>query len=120
MTETDHFRIERAGTMAFQKVPVDASAKLPDELMDSLEPYDYQGLLPFSTAYLPGFFADRFDVDVDACRARADERSSRTFEAALRSTVQGYQSCILQSKNIRIRRGKVHYALLPVWVLTTK
>ncbi len=120
VTETDHFRIERAGTMAFQKVPVDASAKMPDELMDSLEPYDCQGLLPFSTAYLPGFFADRFDVDVDACRASADERCSRTFEAALRSTVQGYQSCILQSKNIRIRRGKVHYALLPVWVLTTK
>ena len=39
----------------FEKVPVDASSKMPDNHMDSIEPYDYNALKAFSTAYLPGF-----------------------------------------------------------------
>ena len=29
-------------------------------------------------------------------------------------------TCITKGKDIRLRRGKVHYALLPVWMLHTK
>ena len=32
----------------------------------------------------------------------------------------GYSSCNEKSRNVRLKRGKVHYALLPVWVLNTK
>ena len=32
----------------------------------------------------------------------------------------GYSSCNEKSRNVRLKRGKVHYALLPVWMLTTK
>ena len=35
---------------------------MPDDYMDSIEPYDYTDLKPFSTAYLPGFLADKYDV----------------------------------------------------------
>ena len=31
--------------------------------MDSIEPYNYKELKPFSTAYLPGFLADKFERD---------------------------------------------------------
>ena len=40
--------------------------------MDSIEPYDYSELKPFSTAYLPGFLADKFDVTAEDSRQRAD------------------------------------------------
>ena len=62
VTETEHYDVYRAGTMPFEKVPVDASSKMPDDHMDSIEPYDYSDLKPFSTAYLPGFLADKYDV----------------------------------------------------------
>jgi hypothetical protein len=42
------------------------------------------------------------------------------LESALRATVIGYESCIPIAKNIQLNRGKVYYALLPVWLLTTK
>lgn len=56
--------------MTFEKVPVDASSKMPDDHMDSIEPYDYKKLKPFSTAYLPGYLADKFDVTVEQSRER--------------------------------------------------
>ena len=120
VTETSHFVVSRAGSMPFEKVPVDASTKMPDDYMDSIEPYDYSQLAPFSTAYLPGFLADKYDVEVDDCRQRADLRCENTLEAELRSTVHGYTSVINVGKDIHLNRGKVHYALLPVWLLNTQ
>ena len=51
ITETDHYAVERAGYMDFTRVPVDGSQKMPDAHMDSIEPYDYSEITPFSVAY---------------------------------------------------------------------
>ena len=120
VTETQHFDVRRGGSIAFEKVPVDASSKMPDDHMDSIEPYDYADLKPFSTAYLPGFLADKYDVSVADSRDRADSRCAASLEMALRRTADQYDVCIPLNQNIRLKRGKVHYALLPVWMLHTK
>ena len=120
VTETDHFDIFREGSISFEKVPVDASSKMPDDYMDSIEPFDYKELKRFSTAYLPGFLADKYDVSVEDCHERADTRCEGSLVAALGDTVTGYDSCVPVSHDVKLRRGKVHYALLPVWLLCTK
>ena len=120
VTETEHYDVRRGGSIAFEKVPVDASSKMPDDHMDSIEPYDYDDLKPFSTAYLPGFLADRYDVSVADSRDRADNRCAASLEMALRRTAEQYDTCTPLRQDIRLRRGKVHYALLPVWMLHTK
>ena len=120
VTVTEHYDVYRAGDLSFEKVPVDASSKMPDDHMDSIEPYDYAGLKPFSTAYLPGFLADKYDVTVEESRARADERCKKTLSDALRASVQGFESCVPINEQSFLQRGKVHYALMPVWLLNTK
>ncbi len=120
ITQTEHFDVQRSGTLAFEKVPVDASSQMPDDYMDSIEPYDYSELKPFSTAYLPGFLADKYDVRVEDSYERADKRCKGSFVAALEDTVTGYESCTRKNADVQLKRGKVHYALLPVWLLNTK
>ena len=120
ITETSHFAVDRAGSIAFERVPVDASSKMPDGHMDSIEPYDYSELKPFSMSYLPGFLAEKFDVSVEESQKRADERYRGTLEQELRATVHGYETVSHLGSSIHLRRGKVHYALLPVWLLNTK
>lgn len=120
ITETRHYHVVRAGSLAFEKIPVDASSKMPDDHMDSIEPFDYAQLRPFSTAYLPGYLADKYDVTIDDSRGRADTRCRETLAQALRDTVTGYGACVTEREDIALRRGKVHYALLPVWMLSTK
>ena len=112
--------MRRAGSIAFEKIPVDASSKMPDDYMDSIEPYDYTELKPFSTAYLPGFLADKYDVSVEDSRNRADRRCAGSLADALEKTVTGYASCKETARSIQLKRGKVHYALLPVWILNTR
>lgn len=119
-TTTDYYRVRRAGTVSFEKIPVDASSKMPDAHMDAIEPFDYSELKPFSNAYLPGFLAERYDMEPEACYDRVDERAGNTAAELVAQTVTGYSTVIPQGRQIRIRRGRVSYALLPVWMLSTR
>ena len=74
VTDTQHYLVRRAGSVTFEKIPVDASSKMPDENMDSIEPFDFSELKPFSTAYMPGYLADKYDVSADESESRASVR----------------------------------------------
>lgn len=118
-TETTHYRIVRAGNLSFSRVPVDGSTKMPDEIMESIEPFDYSTGVDFKTAYLSGFFADKYDVSAVDCEPRANERIKNSTQAAFASTVLGYTTVVPEASSIKIRGGEVKYAMLPVWILTT-
>jgi uncharacterized Zn finger protein (UPF0148 family) len=119
VTRTEYFEARREGTVTFEKVPVDGSSKMPDEHMDAIEPFDYSELKPFSTAYLPGYLADKYDVNEKASQKRADRRIKNSTETALRNTVHGYSAVTINHSDVRIQRGTVKYAMLPVWTLHT-
>ncbi len=121
VTITDHFDVRRAGTVNFSRIPVDSSRKMPDAHMDAIEPFDYSELKPFSTAYMPGYLAERYDVDVDECSERAKLRATNTTEQMIASTAgRGYSTCTPVAKQVRMRRGAVKYVMLPVWLLSTR
>ncbi len=118
-TETQHFSVNRGGSISFCGVPVDGSTKMPDELMESIEPFDLKDAVTFQTAYLAGYLADKYDVTAEQSIDCANERVKRSTEEAFASTVQGYTSVQTENSNIRLRGGKAKYALYPVWLLNT-
>lgn len=119
-TETTHFSVRRGGELCFSGVPVDGSAKMEDALMESIEPYDLSEAVDFQTAYLAGYFADRYDVAAEQSQERANERIRQSTRDAFLQTVHGYASVMPQGSNIRLSSSKIRYALLPVWVLNTQ
>ncbi len=116
---TDTYSVLRSGLIAFDNVPVDGSSKMADDLMESLEPYSMRDAVPFQTAYLAGYVADKYDVDDKASVARANERVKNSTEAAFRKTVTGYDTVDQIKSNIRLSNGTAKYALYPVWILNT-
>ena len=117
---TDHFEVWRKGTVSFSGVPVDGASKMPDAYMDAVEPFDYGELKPFSLSYLPGFLADKYDVTAEECTPRVESRSRETALDVMRGTVMGYESCIPLREDVTVDCTNVRYALLPVWLLSTK
>ena len=118
-TETSYYMIHRGGSVGFEHVPVDGSSKMPDDLMESVEPYDYSDALDFQTAYLAGYFADKYDVTAEESINRANQRVRRSTEDAFASTVQGYATVNAESSSVQFHGGKAKYALYPVWLLNT-
>ena len=118
-TATDYYAVLRGGGIGFENVPVDGSTKMEDALMESIEPFNIADAVPFQTAYLPGYMADKYDVDAQASIDRANERIKKSTEDAFRSTVMGYTSVTTVNSNISLQNGKARYALYPVWILNT-
>lgn len=119
-TETSHYLVSRGGQIAFDNVPADGSRKMADDLMGSIEPYQYEAAVPFEKAYLAGYLADKYDVSSEECAKRANKRMQESTERSFLDTINGYTSCVPEKTDIRLRQGKISYALLPVWVLSTK
>lgn len=117
--ETSYYSAVRAGKVSFELVPVDGSSKMQDELMESIEPYDFKDAVDFQTAYLSGYLADRYDVTAEESVERANQRIKQSTEDAFASTVKGYDSFNRESGNIKLNGGKAKYALYPVWILNT-
>ncbi len=119
-TETKFYSVTRVGAVSFDKVPADGSANMPDDLMESLEPYDNSAAVDFSTAYLSGFLADRYDVTSEQCSARVGGRMRATAEQMAYSSVMGYNTVTKAGGTVNLKNGKVRYALYPVWILNTE
>ena len=118
-TETRHFSVFRGGNMAFAKIPVDGSSKMDDDLMESIEPFNFSDAVDFQTAYLSGYFADKYDVDANTSIVRANERIKKSMVDSLSSTVSGYSSIVPIDNSVNMLSGTHKYALYPVWLLNT-
>ena len=116
----EHYKIHREGKFKFNKLPMDASSKLDDTYMESVEPFNYADMVPFSSSFLPGFMADIYDVSVEDTAGRIAERLINSMKENLRKTVNGYENVRIDSDAINIRKDTVNYAFLPVWILNTK
>ena len=118
-TETSYFMVHRGGSVGFEHVPVDGSSKMADDLMESIEPYNFDDAVDFQTAYLAGFLADKYDVTAEQSIDRANERVKRSTEETFAQTVKGYTTVRTENSSVQFRGGKAKYALYPVWLLNT-
>ncbi len=119
-TKTDRYKIWRSGQLSFEKIPADGSSKMDDAYMDAIEPFNYAELVDFDAAYLSGYMADRYDVTIEQNTPRVNNRIEATTVDTFRQTVNGYTAVTPDTKKIGISNGKAKYALLPVWMLSTK
>ena len=119
-TETSYYSVQRGGYIGFNTVPVDGSSKMPDELMESVEPYNFSEAVPFQTAYLAGYLADKYDVTDAESVERANERIKKSTEEEFRKTVTGYNTVTTENTYINLQNAKAKYALYPVWMLNTQ
>jgi hypothetical protein len=119
-TVTVHYTEERDGSLAFEKIPADGSAKMDDGYMDAIEPFDYKRMEEFRPSCLAGYTVEKCDVSAEKSRERTESRIKETVEDMFKESVQGYDKVTAESSDLKIESGKASCALFPVWVLNTK
>lgn len=119
-TKTDTYIVNRDGSMSYYKIPVDGSTHFADDVMNSIEPFDYNDLVAFSHSYLSGFLAEKYDVDSNHAIAAAQERAKNSTTSTLKSSIGGYTSVSVVKENHTLETLKEEYVLLPVWMLNIK
>ena len=119
-TKTDYYKLFRSGSVGFANIPVDASKKADDTYMEAIEPFNYNDAVEFSSAYLSGFLADKYDVSAEDSIKRANERVKNSTIQAFNDTTAFYTSVVPESSRVAFSNGKIRYSLLPVWMLNIK
>ena len=114
IVSTKHYRLNRKASLAYAELPVDASTKVDDKLMDSLEPFRTEEAKPFDMRYLAGFTADRFDQEKKDTATRAESRMRSSASGLVKTAASaGYE-------NVKPSRGALRadlqakYLLFPV------
>ena len=119
-TKTDYYTVARDADIGFKRIPIDGSTKVDNKYSEAIEPYVYDDMRPFTRDYLTGFLTDKYDVQSNQCIPRVNQRIKESAETELKKTIKGYDSVNLQSMNMDVDHGDIRYALLPMWILTSK
>lgn len=104
----------------FDKIPTDASKKIDNKLMDSLEPFDLESLNSFNPAYMAGYFAEQPDEKVEDTTSRATERMELAMKQKMDETAGNYSIKTVSSFEKYFVGQKSEYAMLPVWLLNVE
>lgn len=115
-----YYNIRRKGTFKMRRVPFDGSLQISDQLMESIEPFDYREMLPYSSGYLPGYYAERYDLSADDMAERISDRFRYYLNEECRNFVMtaNYEKYIIDTDNSVSDNYSCLYALLPVWFLS--
>lgn len=119
-TQTDYYRLIRGGTMDYIKVPVDGSTRFDNDIMNTIEPFDYNELETYNHAYLSGFYAERYDQEPDVVFPEAADRSINSTKEMLKNDTKYYTTKIITENNLVATEKERYYALLPVWMVNVK
>ena len=116
ITQTNHYQLVREAALSFDRLPVDASGKIEDRLMDSLEPFHMSEMQPFDMRYLAGFTADRFDQKKADMSERASKRmKSTTHDLVNAQAAAGYGSVTYTGGRLNAKLD-AKYILFPVYM----
>lgn len=118
-TKTDHYLLRRRARAAFEGIPMDASSKMDDTFMESIEPFDYGRLQAYDSAYLTGYFADKYDVESEQGEDRIRQRVEQSMNDAIQESIMGYTTALPTNRRIDVQHSHAKYVLLPVWMLNT-
>ena len=99
----------------FQNVLVAASKAVNEGRLDALEPWDLERLCPYEPAYLSGFKAQRYQVELPGGLEKAKHTMARTIDSDVRRDIGGDEQQVhsveTQYSNVMFR-----HLLLPVWI----
>ena len=91
------------------------------ENYEGLEISVYLEKMGVKFSYLSGYLADKYDQEPDDLTERVYERMEKSVKDSFEKTVYGYATVVPRQEKIAVTgKGKVKYALFPVWFLNTK
>lgn len=99
----------------FDDVLIYATASLPPEIMEALQPWDLAALVPYRDEFLSGFRAESYQVGLEEGFQRAQEAMQPTIRATVCSDIGGDHQ---QIEALRTQYNDIRFKhiLLPVWI----
>lgn len=119
-TKTDIYHMDSFGEMTFTRVPVDGSTRFENDIMNSIEPFDYDELEDYNHAYLSGFLAEKYDINSDNAFEDANKRTVKSTTDKMLHDMTAPGVKVITENTLAANRTLTEYVLLPVWLVNIK
>ena len=100
---------------SFADVLIPATRAVKESRLNGLEPWDLEALRPYEPAYLAGFRAQRYQVELPAGFDKAKQIMAETIEQDVRRDIGGDEQRIGQI-DTTYSNATFRHLLLPVWI----
>lgn len=118
---TKEYNCIREANVEFDKIPIDASTRFDNTIMNSIEPFNYSEMEQYNHAYLSGHLAEKYDDDPLKTEDIAKTRALNTLEELLRSSISSnHENIKVKNKKLEVLESSNEYVLLPVWMVNVK
>lgn len=119
-TKTDYYDLVRSGDVKFHRIPVDGSTRFDNDVMNTIEPFNYDELVDYNHAYLAGFLAEKYDVEDTEAFKDAAARAIESTKNEFIKDMKGYSSVTVSDNELSASKTNVEYVLLPVYMVNIK
>lgn len=118
--DSEYYEIERQIKVSWKNIPLNASKRLDNELMEAIEPYVFYDLVDYDYKYLPGFYAEAYDLSSKSLTSRISKRIDAYFESEYKASTSGFKHASTLGKGDVIDSIEASYALFPIWFMNYK
>ena len=119
-TRTSIYNIVKEGSASFNSVPIDGSTRFPNDLMNTIQPYDYNELVTYNHAYLSGFLAERYDVASNDTKNELEKSVIENTKNLFINSAGGYTPTHITNNTLKTENYSIEYVLLPVYMVNVK
>lgn len=119
-TKTDIYGMASDGEMIFEKIPVDGSTRFDNDIMNAIEPFNYNELIKYNHAYLSGFLAEKYDVNKEDAFKDAYNRSFKSTTDKMLNDMRAPGIKTIVTNQLVPEAIKTDYAMLPVFMVNVK
>lgn len=99
----------------FNNVLVPATKSVPEDRLNKLEPWDLKALCGYEPAYLAGFRAQHYQIELAEGFERAKAAMAQTIKRWICDDIGGDEQRVLSANTVYSRIFFLHL-LLPVWI----
>lgn len=115
---TRTFDVNRSGNINFPNMANKALKKADTRFVESVLPFKWESLKPYTGAYLLGFQAECRDTEKADLQETVDGNVNTYAGKLLLNSVAGYTSVRTETCNVKKTSEEWNYALLPIWTIT--
>lgn len=119
VTKTKWYDVTGRVSNQFDDLTVIASQTLPAKQANNLNPWNYKALVPYNDAYLAGFAAEMYNINVEKGFDSAQELMKPQIESSIRGNIGGDHQRV-GTYNSKFYNVTFKHILLPIWINTYK
>ena len=115
--KTDVYKVIRGGNMSLKNLTVLNTTQLEDKTFRTIEPYNYDELIPFNSLQTKSYKMYISDKTKDELLESINSKYKEIFISEISNEIKDYNSLNSTDNSINLYNPSRKYVLLPIWLL---